>query len=48
MGKRDHSGLRGMGILLVLLLLFMMGWYYSTHPDAYKILLDLGWRGLEL
>jgi len=38
----------GMEIFLVLLLLFMMGWYYSTHPDAYKILLDLGWRGLEL
>ncbi len=26
----------------------MRGWCYSTHPDAYKILLDLGWRGLEL
>ncbi len=26
----------------------MRGWYYSSHPDAYKILLDLGWRGLEL
>ncbi|MCD6494322.1 MAG: hypothetical protein J7K36_11145 [Archaeoglobaceae archaeon] len=38
----------GMGTFLVLLLLFMMGWYYSTHPDAYKILLDIGWRGLEL
>jgi len=38
----------GIGIFLVLLLLFMMGWYYSTHPDAYKILLDTGWQGLEL
>jgi len=26
----------------------MMGWYYSTHPEAYKIPLDVGWRGPEL
>lgn len=38
----------GMGGVLVLLLFFMRGWCYSTHPDAYKILLDLEWRGLEL
>lgn len=37
----------GIGIFLVLFLLFMMEWYYSTHPDAYKILLDVGWRGPE-
>jgi hypothetical protein len=25
----------------------MMGRYYSTHPEAYKILLDVGWQGPE-
>jgi tryptophan-rich sensory protein len=37
----------GIGIFLLLFLLFMMGWYYSTHPEAYKILLDVGWHGPE-
>lgn len=35
------------GMFLVFFLLFMMGWYYSTHPEAYKILLDVGWQGPE-
>ncbi len=37
----------GIGIFLLFFLLFMMGWYYSTHPEAYKILLDVGWQGPE-
>lgn len=37
----------GIGIFLIFFLLFMMGWYYSTHPEAYKILLDVGWQGPE-
>lgn len=35
------------GVFLTFFLLFMMGWYYSTHPEAHKILLDVGWRGPE-
>jgi|GEM_PF-1888777 hypothetical protein len=35
----------GIGIFLIFFLLFMMAWYYSTHPEAYKILLDIGWQG---
>ncbi|HEC75665.1 MAG TPA: hypothetical protein ENI33_00190 [Thermoplasmatales archaeon] len=37
----------GIGVFLVLFLLFMMGWFYSTHPEAYDILLDVGWHGPE-
>jgi len=35
------------GVILLFFSLFMMGWYYSTHPEAYKILLDVGWQGQE-
>lgn len=37
----------GIGVFLVLFLLFMMGWYYSTHPESYKILFDVGYQGPE-
>lgn len=37
----------GIGVFFLFFLLFMMGWYYSTHPEAYKILLDVGWQGQE-
>jgi hypothetical protein len=37
----------GIGVLLLFFLLFIMGWYYSTHPEAYEILLDVGWQGPE-
>lgn len=46
-GKKTFWVGFGIGVFLLFFLVLMMGWYYSTHPESYKILLDVGWRGPE-
>ncbi|HMK47151.1 MAG TPA: hypothetical protein VK436_11045 [Methanocella sp.] len=37
----------GLGIVVAVALLSGMIWYYSIHPEVYRILLDVGWKGPE-